>query len=71
MVPLGDPPPRLQPLELAYLPHPAKLPEIAINLLWHTKSHKDHAVARGFTQRINARSEKSAAVLDAENIHCQ
>jgi DNA-binding transcriptional LysR family regulator len=31
------------PFGLAYLPHPAKLPEIAINLFWHTKSHKDPA----------------------------
>jgi DNA-binding transcriptional LysR family regulator len=31
------------PFGLAYLPHPAKLPEIAINLFWHAKSHKDPA----------------------------
>jgi len=31
------------PFGLAYVPHPAKLPEIAINLFWHGKSHKDTA----------------------------
>jgi DNA-binding transcriptional LysR family regulator len=31
------------PFELAYVSHPATLPEIAINLFWHAKYHKDPA----------------------------
>lgn len=31
------------PFGLAYVPHPAKLPEIAINLFWHARYHKDLA----------------------------
>ena len=31
------------PFELAYVKHPAALPEIAINLIWHAKYHKDPA----------------------------
>ena len=31
------------PFGLAYVAHPAKLPEIAINVFWHAKSHKDPA----------------------------
>ena len=31
------------PFELAYVTHPAALPEIAINLFWHAKFHKDPA----------------------------
>jgi len=31
------------PFGLTYVSHPAKLPEIAINLFWHAKSHKDSA----------------------------
>jgi DNA-binding transcriptional LysR family regulator len=34
-----------QPFGLAYVRHPAKLPEIAINLFWHGRYHKDPAVA--------------------------
>jgi DNA-binding transcriptional LysR family regulator len=33
----------IEPFDLAYLEHPAKLPDIAINLFWHAKSHKDPA----------------------------
>lgn len=29
------------PFGLVYKPHPARLPEIAINLFWHAKQHKD------------------------------
>ena len=32
-----------QPFGLAYLAHPAKLPEVAINLFWHARVHKDPA----------------------------
>lgn len=32
-----------EPFGLAMAPHPAKLPEIAINLFWHAKVHKDPA----------------------------
>jgi DNA-binding transcriptional LysR family regulator len=31
------------PFELAYVTHPAALPEIAINMFWHAKFHKDPA----------------------------
>jgi len=31
------------PFELAAVPHPAQLPEIAINLFWHAKYHRDPA----------------------------
>jgi DNA-binding transcriptional LysR family regulator len=31
------------PFDLAYVPHPAKLPDIPINLFWHAKVHKDPA----------------------------
>jgi DNA-binding transcriptional LysR family regulator len=33
----------VKPFELAYASHPAKLPEIAINMFWHAKFHKDPA----------------------------
>jgi len=29
-----------QPFDLVYLPHPAALPEVAINVFWHAKFHK-------------------------------
>lgn len=32
-----------KPFGLKYIPHPVKLPEIAINLFWHAKYHKDPA----------------------------
>ncbi|MES2949047.1 MAG: LysR family transcriptional regulator [Pseudomonadota bacterium] len=32
-----------QPFGLKYVPHPVKLPQIAINLFWHAKYHKDPA----------------------------
>jgi len=32
-----------EPFELVYVSHPATLPEIAINLFWHAKYHKDPA----------------------------
>lgn len=32
-----------EPFGLAYLTHPAKLPEVAINLFWHARVHKDPA----------------------------
>jgi DNA-binding transcriptional LysR family regulator len=31
------------PFALAYVKHPASLPEIAINMFWHAKFHKDPA----------------------------
>jgi hypothetical protein len=31
------------PFGLCHVTHPAKLPEIAINLFWHAKYHKDPA----------------------------
>ncbi|RTQ34862.1 LysR family transcriptional regulator [Variovorax gossypii] len=34
-----------RPFELSYVRHPAKLPEIAINLFWHGRFHKDPAIA--------------------------
>lgn len=33
----------LEPFGLAKLPHPAKLPEIAINIFWHAKYHRSPA----------------------------
>ena len=33
------------PFGLAYVRHPAKLPEIAISLFWHGRYHKDPAIA--------------------------
>jgi len=33
----------VDPFRLAYVPHPAKLPEIAINLFWHARYNKDPA----------------------------
>ena len=32
-----------EPFNLAYVPHPAKLPEIAINVFWHAKLHREPA----------------------------
>jgi DNA-binding transcriptional LysR family regulator len=32
-----------EPFGLVYLAHPAKLPEVAINLFWHARVHKDPA----------------------------
>lgn len=31
----------VEPFGLTYLPHPAKLPEIAINVFWHAKFHRE------------------------------
>jgi len=31
------------PFGLTHLPHPVRLPRIAINLFWHAKYHKDPA----------------------------
>jgi DNA-binding transcriptional LysR family regulator len=33
------------PFDLSYVRHPAKLPEIAINLFWHGRFHRDPAIA--------------------------
>jgi DNA-binding transcriptional LysR family regulator len=33
----------IEPFGLAMAPHPARLPEIAINVFWHAKVHKDPA----------------------------
>jgi len=33
----------IEPFGLAKVPHPAKLPEIAINLFWHAKYHREPA----------------------------
>ena len=30
----------VEPFKLAYVSHPAKLPEVAINVFWHAKFHK-------------------------------
>jgi DNA-binding transcriptional LysR family regulator len=32
-----------EPFSLNYLPHPVKLPEIAINVFWHAKAHRSPA----------------------------
>lgn len=33
----------VEPFDLVYVPHPAKLPEIAIKLFWHARYHRDPA----------------------------
>ncbi|MBU1359344.1 MAG: LysR family transcriptional regulator [Gammaproteobacteria bacterium] len=33
----------VEPFDLAWVTHPARLPEIAINMFWHAKYHKDPA----------------------------
>ena len=33
----------IEPFGLAKVPHAAKLPEIAINLFWHAKYHREPA----------------------------
>jgi DNA-binding transcriptional LysR family regulator len=53
------------PFELSWAAHPATLPEIAINMFWHAKVHKDPANEwlRGLIFRLNsdqgARNRKS------------
>ena len=44
------------PFGLVYVKHPAPLPEIAINMFWHAKYHKDPASEwlRGLVFRIHA-----------------
>lgn len=44
------------PFELVYVSHPARLPEIAINVFWHAKHHKDPANEwlRGLVFRIHS-----------------
>jgi DNA-binding transcriptional LysR family regulator len=44
------------PFELTYVSHPATLPEIAINMFWHAKYHKDPANEwlRGLVFRIHS-----------------
>jgi DNA-binding transcriptional LysR family regulator len=44
------------PFDLAYVSHPARLPEIAINVFWHAKHHKDPANEwlRGLVFRIHS-----------------
>ena len=44
------------PFDLTYVSHPATLPEIAINMFWHAKYHKDPANEwlRGLVFRIHA-----------------
>jgi hypothetical protein len=32
-----------EPFDLAYVSHPAKLPEISIDLFWHARYHRDPA----------------------------
>jgi DNA-binding transcriptional LysR family regulator len=32
-----------EPFGLSYLPHPVRLPEIAINVFWHAKAHRSLA----------------------------
>jgi DNA-binding transcriptional LysR family regulator len=33
----------VEPFSLAKTPHPAKLPEVAINVFWHAKFHRSPA----------------------------
>jgi DNA-binding transcriptional LysR family regulator len=52
------------PFGLAYVKHPATLPEIAINMFWHAKFHKDPANEwlRSLVFRIHA-DRPSATVV--------
>jgi len=45
-----------EPFDLVYVSHPVKLPEIAINVFWHAKYHKDPANEwlRGLVFRIHS-----------------
>lgn len=47
------------PFDLAYVRHPATLPEIAINMFWHAKYHKDPANAwlRDLVFRLHSDSD--------------
>ena len=49
------------PFGLAYIKHPAPLPEIAINMFWHAKYHKDPANEwlRGMVFRLHADQSSS------------
>jgi DNA-binding transcriptional LysR family regulator len=51
------------PFGLAYVRHPASLPEIAINMFWHAKYHKDPANEwiRSLTFRVHADQPTGAA----------
>ena len=40
-----------EPFDLVALPHPANLPEIAINLFWHERYHRDPA-SRWLRERL-------------------
>jgi DNA-binding transcriptional LysR family regulator len=46
----------VEPFELAYVSHPAPLPEIAINVFWHAKYNKDPANEwlRGLVFRVHS-----------------
>ena len=55
------------PFGLAYAKHPASLPEIAINMFWHAKYHKDPASEwlRGLVFRLHADQSSERAVLSS------
>jgi len=52
-----------KPFGLRYVPHPVKLPSIAINLFWHAKFHKDPANRwlRGTLFELHADARRAGA----------
>ena len=57
------------PFELTYVSHPATLPEIAINMFWHAKYHKDPANEwlRGLVFRMH--SDQPVERLVTSGVH--
>jgi len=58
------------PFGLAYVKHPASLPEIAINMFWHAKYHKDPANEwlRGLVFRIHADQPSGTAATSSTRL---
>ena len=58
------------PFGLVYVKHPASLPEIAINMFWHAKSHKDPANEwlRGLVFRIHADQPSGTAATSSTRL---
>jgi len=58
------------PFGLAYVKHPASLPEIAINMFWHAKYHKDPANEwlRGLVFRIHADQPSGTAATSTTRL---
>jgi len=58
------------PFGLVYVKHPASLPEIAINMFWHAKYHKDPANEwlRGLVFRIHADQPSGTAATSTTRL---